>query len=100
MTSLGAGFVHGGESNCRGTLRFFETGASLQTENLWVKCDGPDCEASRSLVHAFGKEAQENLPACRGRHPILIPMTDHVMQNLEPFCWVLPIVGFQIHCLY
>ncbi|MGG1940445.1 DUF1998 domain-containing protein [Paenibacillus polymyxa] len=64
-------FVHGGESNCRGTLRFFETGASLQTENLWVKCDGPDCEASRSLVHAFGKEAQENLPACRGRHPHL-----------------------------
>ncbi|MFC3767676.1 DrmB family protein [Paenibacillus sp. GCM10012303] len=63
-------FVHGGPSDCRGTLRFFETGASLQTENLWVKCDGP-CESSRSLVHAFGKEAQENLPACRGRHPHL-----------------------------
>lgn len=63
-------FVHGGPSDCKGTLRFFETGASLQTENLWVKCDGP-CESSRSLVHAFGKEAQENLPACRGRHPHL-----------------------------
>jgi len=62
-------FVHGGLSDCRGTLRFFERGASLQTENLWVKCD--TCNSARSLVHAFGKEAQANLPACRGRHPHL-----------------------------
>jgi hypothetical protein len=62
-------FVHQGSSSCRGTLRFFEQGASLQTENLWVKCDG--CSASRSLVHAFGREGAENLPACRGRHPHL-----------------------------
>ena len=62
-------FVHGGPSECRGTLRFFERGASLQTENLWVKCD--TCNAARSLVHAFGREAQQNLPACRGRHPHL-----------------------------
>lgn len=62
-------FVHGGPSECKGTLRFFERGASLQTENLWVKCDA--CDAARSLVHAFGREAQKNLPACRGRHPHL-----------------------------
>lgn len=62
-------FVHYGPSDCSGTLHFFERGASLQTENLWVKCDG--CGAARSLVHAFGKEGQENLPACRGRHPHL-----------------------------
>jgi hypothetical protein len=62
-------FVHSGSSNCKGTLRFFERGASLQTENLWVKCDV--CAAARSLAHAFGKEAQPNLPACRGRHPHL-----------------------------
>ena len=62
-------FVHQGPSSCTGTLRFFEQGASLQTENLWVRCDG--CDASRSLVHAFGREAEENLPACRGRHPHL-----------------------------
>ena len=62
-------FAHRGPSLCKGTLRFFERGASLQTENLWVKCDS--CDAKRSLVHAFGKEAQENLPACRGRHPHL-----------------------------
>ncbi|MCZ7616461.1 MAG: DrmB family protein [Ignavibacteriaceae bacterium] len=59
-------FVHQGPSDCKGTLRFFEKGASLQTENLWVKCD--TCNAARSLVHAFGAQAQQNLPACRGRH--------------------------------
>lgn len=60
-------FVHSGPSGCKGTLRFFESGASLQTENLWVKCD--DCGASRSMAHAFGKSGKENLPKCRGRHP-------------------------------
>lgn len=62
-------FVHSGPADCKGTLRFFERGASLQTENLWVKCD--ICKAARSLVHAFGKDAKDNLPACRGRHPHL-----------------------------
>lgn len=62
-------FVHGGNSACKGTLRFFESGASMQTENLWVKCDG--CPASRSLAQAFGKAGKENLPSCRGRHPHL-----------------------------
>lgn len=60
-------FVHSGPSACKGTLRFFESGASLQTENLWVKCD--QCGASRNLAHAFGKAGQDNLPGCRGRHP-------------------------------
>ncbi|OYV95893.1 MAG: sulfate ABC transporter substrate-binding protein [Deltaproteobacteria bacterium 37-65-8] len=62
-------FVHGGNSSCKGTLRFFESGASLQTENLWVKCDS--CTSSRSMAHAFGKSGKENLPTCRGRHPHL-----------------------------
>ncbi len=62
-------FVHQGPSDCKGTLRIFESGASLQTENLWVQCD--TCGTSRSLAHAFGKEGRENLPACRGRHPHL-----------------------------
>jgi len=62
-------FVHRGNSACKGTLRFFESGASLQTENLWVKCD--ECGASRSMVQAFGKAGKENLPSCRGRHPHL-----------------------------
>jgi hypothetical protein len=70
-------FVHGGPSDCRGTLRFFERWASLQTENLWVKCDA--CEQARSLVHAFGREAERNLPACRGRHPHLDVYNENCM---------------------
>ena len=62
-------FVHGGPSDCKGSLRFFERGASLQTENLWIKCD--TCGVARSMVHAFGQEAKDNLPGCRGRHPHL-----------------------------
>lgn len=62
-------FVHNGPSDCRGTLRFFESGASLQTENLWVKCD--QCGAARNMAHAFGALGKENLPGCRGRHPHL-----------------------------
>lgn len=62
-------FVHNGPSDCKGILRFYESGASLQTENLWVKCD--ECSASRNLAQAFGKAGQDNLPSCRGRHPHL-----------------------------
>ncbi|MET2971218.1 DUF1998 domain-containing protein [Vibrio harveyi] len=62
-------YVHGGHSTCTGGLRFFESGASLQTENLWVKCD--ECDAKRNLAQAFGKAGKDNLPACRGRHPHL-----------------------------
>ena len=62
-------FVHGGASGCKGTLRFFESGASLQTENLWVRCDS--CSAARSMAQAFGQAGKDNLPGCRGRHPHL-----------------------------
>ncbi len=62
-------FVHGGPSDCPGPLKFFEQGASLQTENLWVRCER--CDASRSLVDAFGDRGQQLLPRCRGRHPHL-----------------------------
>lgn len=60
-------YVHGGNSDCKGTLQFYEQGASLQTENLWVKCGG--CGVARSMAQAFGREGSENLPCCRGRHP-------------------------------
>ena len=62
-------FVHSGSSACTGTLRFFESGASLQTENLWIKCD--QCGTSRNMARAFGKSGKEYLPRCRGRHPHL-----------------------------
>ena len=49
-------FVHSGPSDCRVRLGF-ESGASLQTENLWVKCD--ECGTSRSMAHAFGKQVRK-----------------------------------------
>jgi hypothetical protein len=72
-------FVHAGPSDCRGTLRFFESGASLQTENLWVKCDG--CRASRNMAQAFGQAARGNLPGCRGRHPHIDRFDDDCPEN-------------------
>ncbi|BCO30130.1 hypothetical protein TspCOW1_02330 [Thiohalobacter sp. COW1] len=62
-------FVHGGSSECKGTLRFVERSASLQTADLMVKCDS--CGATRPMSLAFGSEGREHLPACRGRHPHL-----------------------------
>lgn len=62
-------FVHDGPSDCQGALYFYEKGASLQTENLWVECKG--CGKRKSMAKAFGKIGQETLPACRGHHPHL-----------------------------
>ena len=62
-------FVHDGPSDCQGTLYFYEKGASLQTENLWVECKG--CGKRKSLAKAFGQVGQDTLPACRGHHPHL-----------------------------
>jgi len=62
-------FVHAGASECKGTLRFVERSASLQTADLMVKCDS--CDASRPMSLAFGSAGREHLPACRGRHPHL-----------------------------
>jgi hypothetical protein len=75
-------FVHGGASECPGPLRFFEQGASLQTENLWVRCER--CSASRSMVDAFGDRGRELLPKCRGRHPHLGRADDGCDERLRP----------------
>lgn len=83
-------FVHRGPTTCKGTLRFFEIGSSLETANLFVACDKglgfgddggeepihPGTESGcrmrpRSLVDGFGKKAETALPRCRGRHPHL-----------------------------
>lgn len=74
-------YVHNGHSDCKGTLRFFESGASLQTENLWVKCD--ECGAAKNMAHGFGQSGKENLPACRGRHPHLNSFEDECEQELR-----------------
>lgn len=67
-------FVHDGKpEDCPsggGPLYFFERGASLQTENLWVRCEG--CGKSKSLATAYGTPGRRSpLPGCRGHHPHL-----------------------------
>ena len=60
-------YVHGGPTQCKGTLRFYERGSSLQTENLVVFCE--ECKATKNMAMAFGKSAKQNLPKCLGIHP-------------------------------
>ncbi|MBB6172988.1 hypothetical protein HNR23_003048 [Nocardiopsis mwathae] len=66
-------FVHRGaepdSADVGHTLKMVEFGTSGEAANVIVKCG---CGASRSMVDAMGqKNADENLPACRGRHPHL-----------------------------
>lgn len=72
-------FVHRGPDACSGNLRFYESGASLQTENLWVRCD--QCNKSRNMAQAFGRAGVNNLPACRGRHPHLNSFDDECKEE-------------------
>lgn len=60
-------------------LYFYEVGASLQTENLIVKCK--NCGASRNMSKAFGKQSLISSLQCAGMHP-------HFLQNLpaQPNC--------------
>ena len=38
-------------------IRFYEQGASLQTENLWVRCDS--CGAARNMAQASGMAGRQ-----------------------------------------
>lgn len=75
-------FVHRGATSCTGSLRFFEQGASLETADLYVKCDGCD-EPARSMAEAFGEKAEQTLPACRASHPHLRDYGDTCNQPLR-----------------
>lgn len=61
-------YVHRGNLACMGSLEFYEVGASLQTENLWVRCREEGCGANRSMAEAFGERASKELPRCPGAH--------------------------------
>lgn len=69
-------YVHRGGPACKGTLTFYEVGASLETANLFVKCNECD-RPPRSMIDAFDKD-QPALPRCRGRRPHL--------RDFEPEC--------------
>lgn len=73
-------YVHRGQAGCKGILRFFEVGASLETQNLFVKCE--ECGNQRSMIEAFTPAAQA-LPRCRGRHPHLRQFDDGCSERLR-----------------
>lgn len=57
------------------TLRMLEMGSTGEAADVYVQCmscttDGGG-HVSRSMSEAFGLEAPQRLPACRGRHPHL-----------------------------
>lgn len=62
-------FVHQGPTNCKGLLYLYETGASGETLDMEVKCEG--CGIRRRLGQAFGPNNRTVMPACRGRRPQL-----------------------------
>lgn len=63
-------FVHRGADPGPGhPLKLTERGSAGETTNIFVSCD--QCGSSRPISDAIGLRAEENLPACRGRHPHL-----------------------------
>jgi Domain of unknown function (DUF1998) len=70
-------FVHKGPppEGVTHTLRMLELGSTGEAADVYVQCMGCPTESgrhlSRPMSEAFGLEAQQRLPACRGRHPHL-----------------------------
>lgn len=70
-------YVHGGAVPEHGehTLRLAERGTTGEAANIFVECScGPNTR--RSMAQAFGRDAWQNLPACRGRNPHLSTFTE------------------------
>lgn len=65
-------FVHRGTDPGAGhSLKLSERGSTGETVNIFVSCDAAGCGATRPMSDAIGVQAEQNLPACRGRHPHL-----------------------------
>ncbi|GAB3806478.1 DUF1998 domain-containing protein [Micromonospora zhanjiangensis] len=61
-------FAHRGADPGAGhSLKLSERGSTGETVNIMVSCD--ECGSSRPMSDAIGVQAEQNLPACRGRHP-------------------------------
>src|SRR6266700_284573 len=61
-------FVHG-EVQCQARLKLSQLGVSGEAVDVQVKCE--TCGKQKRMSDAFGKEAANHLPACKGRHPHL-----------------------------
>ncbi|GAB2961447.1 DUF1998 domain-containing protein [Micromonospora polyrhachis] len=65
-------FVHRGNDPGVGhTLKLSERGSTGEAVNVFVSCDADGCGAIRPMSDAIGVQAEQHLPACRGRHPHL-----------------------------
>lgn len=74
-------YVHRGPTDCRGQLKFYEVGASLETANLWVEC--AECGKKRPMSEAYDRKRQP-MPSCRGRHPHLGSYKSGCTESLRP----------------
>lgn len=68
-------FAHRGQSCGSPILEMFELGQGTGPDDVFVKCISCGLP-SRSLVDAFGQNAEGSLPSCRGRHPQLSIVDD------------------------
>jgi hypothetical protein len=63
-------FVHHGRTEpCHGPKLTMRDSASSLGPRVTVRC--LECQASRNIADAAGRDGWESLPACRGRHPHL-----------------------------
>ena len=61
-------FVHG-EVPCQARLKLVQLGVSGEAVDVQVKCE--TCGKQKRMGDAFGRDAVNHLPACKGRHPHL-----------------------------
>jgi len=62
-------FIHRGTKDCRTRLELYEVGVSGEAVDVMVRCT--TCGDWRRMSDAFGEEALDHLPPCRGRRPHL-----------------------------
>ncbi|HEX2986937.1 MAG TPA: DUF1998 domain-containing protein, partial [Chloroflexota bacterium] len=62
-------FVHRGPTDCRARLLLRELGVSGEAVDVEVFCE--ECGARRRMSDAFGPQAKDHMPQCRGRRPHL-----------------------------
>jgi Domain of unknown function (DUF1998) len=63
-------FVHYGQEHpCPGPKLTMRDSSSTLGPRVTVKC--LECDASRNIAEAAGRDGWQNLPGCRGRHPHL-----------------------------
>jgi len=76
-------FVHRGQSDCLGPLKFEEYGVSGATTEIAVRCTKCEQLPARTLSDAFGENGKLNMPRCRGRNPHLRDFDDDCKEQMQ-----------------